>query len=67
VEVHAFVLDLRPLIDDGQDEEAEDDDRETDLQRKAHALAARGFGPEFRPCFTEPMEEWLPSLHSHSP
>ena len=44
-----FALDLRPLVDDGEDEEAEDDDGEADLQRQAHPLAARGLGPEFAP------------------
>ena len=60
----AFALDLRPLVDDGEDEEAEDDDGEPDLQGEAHPFAAGWLGPESRPCFTDPVEEWLPSLHS---
>jgi hypothetical protein len=65
--MHAFVLDLRPLVDDGEDEEAENHDREADLQSKAYALASRGLGPDLGPCVTEPVEEWLLSLHSPSP
>ena len=60
----AFALDLRPLVDDGQDEEAEDDDGEPDLQREAHPFAAGRSGPESRACFAESVEEWWPFLHA---
>ena len=58
-----FALDLRPLVDDGEDEEAEDDYREPDLQGEPHPFAAGWLGPELRPCVTDPVEEWLLSLH----
>ena len=45
----ALVLDLRPLVDHGEDEEAEDDEGDAELDRQPHALAARGPGSEFRP------------------
>ena len=67
VEVHALALDLRPLVDDGEDQEAEDDDGEADLQRKAHPLAAGWLGADTGPCISQPMEEWLPSRHSSQP
>ena len=49
VEMHAFALDLRPLVDDGEDEEAEDENREADLQSKPHPLAAGGLVPKLAP------------------
>ena len=51
----ALVLDLRPLVDDGEDEEAEDDDRDAELDREADALAARRPGAEAGAGFAEPM------------
>ena len=63
VEVDAFALDLRPLVDDGEDEEAEDEHGEPDLQRQAHAAAARRAGPEPSPGLADSVEEWLAALH----
>ena len=58
-----FALDLRPLVDDGEDEEAEDDHGEAELERKPQPAAARRLGPEPRPGLTDPVQEWLRSLH----
>ena len=55
VEVHPLVLDLGPLVDDGEDEEAEDEDRDAELDREPHALAARRLGSEFRPGLADAM------------
>ena len=45
-------------------EEAEDENREAELDRQTHPFAAGRLGPEFRPRIPEPVQEWLLSLHS---
>ncbi len=49
VEVDALVLDLGPLVDDGEDEEAEDEDGDAELEGEADPLAARGSVPILAP------------------
>jgi thiamine-monophosphate kinase len=63
VEVDAFALDLRPLVDDGQNQEAEDDHGEADLKGEANTSAARWARSE--PCsgLADPMKEWLATIH----
>jgi hypothetical protein len=63
VEVDSFALDLRPLFDDRPDEEAEDDDRKPELEGDPHFAAARWLPPDFRPGLTDPVQEWLATLH----
>jgi hypothetical protein len=54
--MHAFVPDLRPLLDDRQDEEAEDQDREPELDREPDPLAPRRLGPEPGACFADSVK-----------
>ena len=61
--MNAFALDLRPLVDDGEDQEAEDDRREADLEGEADAAAARRTGPEPRSGLAHAVQEWLAALH----
>ena len=63
MEVDAFVLDLRPLVDDGEDEEAEDEHGEAELQGEAYPAAARRAGAEPRAGLTDPVQKWLAPLH----
>ena len=51
----ALVLDLGPLVDHGEDEEAEDEDRDAELDRQPHAFAARRLGAEFRAGLADAM------------
>ncbi len=67
VEVDALVLDLRPLVDDGEDEEAEDDDRDAELDREADALAARRPGADPRAGLADPVQKWLVVSHAVAP
>jgi hypothetical protein len=46
VEVDALVLDLRPLADHGQDQEAEDHEHDSELDRQPHLPVARRPGAE---------------------
>ena len=50
-----LVLDLRPLTDDGEDEEAEDEHRDTELQRQAQPFAARRPGADPRARIAYPV------------
>ena len=59
----AFALDLRPLVDDGEDEEAEDEHGQADLQGQANPAASRRLGPELRPRLAEPVQKWLAPIH----
>ena len=59
-------LDLRPLVDDGEDEEAEDQDGEADLEGEADPAAARRAGPELRSGLADPVQKWLAALHVRS-
>ena len=63
----ALVLDLGPLADDGQHEEAEDEQRDAELQGKAQPLAARGPGAEPRARLAYPVQEWWPGFHEAAP
>jgi hypothetical protein len=55
VEVNAFALDLRPLVDDREDEKAEDQDNQADLKGEANPAAARRARPEPRSRLAYPM------------
>ena len=66
VEVDPFVLDFRPIVDDRQDQEAEDHDRQPELDREPDPLAARRAGAEPGPGFADPMKYWAPFLHAAS-
>jgi len=48
-------LELGPLVDHREDEEAEDDEGDAELDRQAHAFAARRLGSEFRPGLADAM------------
>ena len=61
--MNAFVLNLRPLVDDGEDEEAEDQRREPDLQGEPDFAAARGLFPEPGSDLADAVQEWLAALH----
>ena len=58
-----LVLDLAPLVDDREDEEAEDDDGEAELQRQPHALAARWAGADLGPSLSDAVQKWLALRH----
>ena len=59
----ALVLDLRPLVDHGQDQEAEDQDGKAELDGEANFATARRARPEPRACLADPVQEWLAALH----
>jgi hypothetical protein len=52
----ALVLDLRPLVDDREDEEAEDDEREPELDRQSDPLAAGRLRSEPGAGFADPVK-----------
>jgi hypothetical protein len=58
-----LVLDLRPLVDDREDEEAEDHDREADLEGETHLAAAGRLFADARYGLAYPVQEWLAALH----
>src|SRR6185436_1262566 len=62
MEVDTLVLDLRPLADHGQNEEAEDENGNAELQRQAHSFAARRPGPYPCPQLADPVQEGLLAL-----
>jgi hypothetical protein len=61
--VNPFALDLRPLVDDGENQEAEDEDGEADLEGEANSATARRARSEPRPRLTDPVQKWLAALH----
>jgi thiamine-monophosphate kinase len=61
--VDPLALDLRPLVDHGQDQEAEDQDGEADLEGEADTAAARRAGAETCAGLADPVQEWLAALH----
>ena len=66
VEMDTLVLDLRPLVDDREDEEPEDQQGETDLEGEPDFAAARGLPPELRSSLAYSVKEWLAALHVRS-
>ena len=57
VEVDALVLDLRPLVDDGENQEAEDDERDARAGSPGgRACCAAGCVPNRAPGFADPVK-----------
>jgi hypothetical protein len=63
VEVDAFALDLRPLVDDGEDQEAEDEHGKADLEGEADPTTAGRARPELGSGLADPVQKWLAALH----
>jgi hypothetical protein len=63
VEVDAFALDLRPLVDDGEDQEAEDEHGKADLEGEADPATAGRARSELGSGLADPVQKWLAALH----
>ena len=63
VEMDALGLDLRPLADHRQHQEAEDEQRDSELDRELHPLAARRPGAESGARVAYPVQEWSAGFH----